>query len=161
LYSAASAPAIETSTAPSIALFGGKPYRDYLLPAEALENTDWGSPPRAQQCHACQIKPLQPLLEEHDDEEWTFENDIDVPIGSGNEDIRYFEELSDGSEGGYFSADDDYNEYSWGAEFPDDNTQPMWPLEMLYTPATSRKRRCKQKAPIWPPLDDLGRWTQM
>jgi hypothetical protein len=156
LCGAVSTPAIEISTTPSIALLRGGPYRDYLLPPEALENTNWGCPPHAQQRHECQIKPLQPLLEEHDDEDWTLENDINVPIGSGNEDIRYLEELSDGSEGSYFSADDDdSDEYGWGEEFPDNSMQPMWPPEMLHAPATSRKRRYKRKAPLWPPLDDI------
>jgi hypothetical protein len=162
--SAASSEAVGSPTAPSTA-FGRRPCRDYLLPTEALENPDWGCPPPVDQREGRQPKPLQPLLEEHHNEDWTLENDIDVPIGIGNEDIRYFEEeLSDGSEGGYFSADDeDGDEYGLGEDFPDDDTQILWPPEMLHAPMTSRKRRCrrrckrhcKRKAPIWPPLDDF------
>jgi hypothetical protein len=92
---------------------------------------------------------LQLLLDEHNNEEWTLENDVDFPIGTGNEDICYFEELSNESEGGYFSANDgDGDEYAWKDGFSNDTTHIQWPPEMLHAPTTSHKRPCKWKAPI-------------
>jgi hypothetical protein len=129
-----------------------KPSHDYLLPAEALSNPNWG-------CNLILLKPrgrpsrtLELPLQERED--WTLEDDLDIPIGVGNDDIvDYEEDRSDESDNFYLSTeDDDGNDYAW--EGDDERNQQFWPPEMLHTPSSSRKCHCKQKAPFWPELDD-------
>jgi hypothetical protein len=80
---------------------------------------------------------------------------VDVPIGIGNDDIRDYEEnKSDGSEYSYFSAEEEDGDV-WEEDYPDDLNHNIWPPELLHTPTTSHKRRCKCKAPLKPPLDDF------
>jgi hypothetical protein len=131
------------------------PSSDYLLPMEALTNLDWG----------CEVLPTKPRgrpkktsnspVQERDD--WTLQDDVDLPIGLGNDDIfNYEEENFNGSDDCYLSAEEDTgDEYGWEEDTLHEKKHNNWPPEMLHAPSSLRKRRYKRKAPIWPLLDDL------
>jgi hypothetical protein len=122
---------------------------------EALTNLDWG----------CEVLPTKPRgrpkktsnspVQERDD--WTLQDDVDLPIGLGNDDIfNYEEENFNGSDDCYLSAEEDTgDEYGWEEDTLHEKKHNNWPPEMLHAPSSLRKRRYKRKAPIWPLLDDL------
>jgi hypothetical protein len=132
------------------------PSRDYLLPLEALTNPDWGSELHPKKTRGRPRKTVEAPVQERD--YWTLEHDLDIPIGVGNDDIFDLDEdTSPTSDNSYFSAEeDDGEDYTWEGDAPYDQEQSMWPPELLHTLHTSRKRPCKQKAPLWPELDDFS-----
>jgi hypothetical protein len=130
-----------------------RPNRDYLLPAEALSDPNWG-------CQALvhghlrspnKTSTIPPCSEEED---WLLHGDVDIAIGAGNDHIWDSQQHdSNATEDDYFStADDDSDGYGWEE---DADEQSFWPPEVLHAPSNSHKRRCKRKAPNWPALNDL------
>jgi hypothetical protein len=87
------------------------------------------------------------VQEERDD--WTLQDDIDMPIGLGNDEILDNEEDDFGkSDDSYLSVEEDVAyDYTWEEDASQEQQHDIWPLEMLHAPSSSRKRRCKRKAP--------------
>jgi hypothetical protein len=125
-----------------------------LLPPEALTNPDWECEVPPNKPRARPKKTSNSLVQERED--WILQDDIDLPIGLGNDDILDNEEDDFGTSDDYYlsAEEDDGAEYEWEEDTPYEQKQSIWPPEMLHAPSTSRKRRCKRKAPIWPALDD-------
>jgi hypothetical protein len=137
---------------PSPAVSTKGPNRDYLLPAEALQNPNWGCDSPLQKQRGRPVKVS--ILPTEEQEDWLLDDDVDIEIGLGNEEIRYSQgNYSDASEETYFSTEEDSDNEGFEEDASIEVHKNTWPPEMLHAPSSSHKHRCKRKAPLWPELD--------